>query len=102
MRGKPEISRYSSHAETLTGLPDDLDESKNLPQMLIWHSDCTKGTGDAQAPYLCPQRGSTSPPALVWLLVPSGLASLQEKVGYVVREMMQPTCVAARLLLPDP
>lgn len=96
MCGKPKISRYSSHAET--GLPDDLDRSKNLPQMLIWCRDCTKGTEDIQAPYLCPQCGSSSPPALIWLLGPSGLASLQGQAGYAVREVMQPLCVTARLL----
>lgn len=60
-----------------------LDKSKNLPQMLIWHGVHAKATGDIQAPHLCPGRGFFSPPAVIWLLEPSELTSLQKKVGYV-------------------
>jgi len=50
-----------------------LDKSKKLPQTLIWHNVHAKATGDIQAPHVCPSRGFSSPPALIWLLVPSGL-----------------------------
>lgn len=51
--------------------------------MLIWHSVHSKAAGDIQAPYVFPSCDSSSPPALIWLLVPNGLTPLQEGVGCV-------------------
>lgn len=80
--------------------------------MLIWHGVHEKATRDIQAPYLC--HGSSFPPEFIWLLVPSGLPSLQEKTDYVcmslenmlfwtlcLREGLKGFCYMARPLLGD-